>query len=95
LCTFLREVLCNAGYNAMTTTTIDDARILLKATKAKVVVLSSRIQVVHGKPVREALAAISPGVALFVLDEDFATQDPGEAVEKLLQGVSGLLSAAS
>jgi anti-anti-sigma factor len=95
VCTFLREVLCTAGYNAMTATTVDDARILLKATKAKLVVISPRIQSVHGKPVREALAAINPSVALFILDDDFATQDPGEAAGKLLQGVSGLLAIPS
>jgi anti-sigma B factor antagonist len=27
--TFMREVLCSAGYNALTTATVDDARILL------------------------------------------------------------------
>src|SRR5579864_1481792 len=37
VCTFLREVLCSAGYNALTSLTISDAQILLKATKAKLV----------------------------------------------------------
>ena len=37
VCTFLREILCNAGFNALTTTTVEDAPILLKATKAKLV----------------------------------------------------------
>lgn len=91
VCTFLREVLCNAGYNAMTTTTIDDAQILLKATKAKLVVISDRNQVVRGKPIRKILDEIDPAVALFVLEESFATQDPGEAAEKLLTGVGSLL----
>jgi|SRR5208283_2584945 len=95
VCTFLREVLCSAGYNAITTTTVDDAQILLKATKAKLVVVSSRIQSVHGKPIRQALQAIAPDVALFILDENFATDDPGEAAEKLLVGVGSLLPAPS
>lgn len=94
VCTFLREVLCSAGYNALTTTSIDDAQILLKATKAKLVVVSSRIQSVHGKPIRKALEEIDPSVGLFVLDENFATDDPGEAAEKLLSGVSSLMAAA-
>jgi len=92
VCTFLREVLCNAGYNAMTTTTIDDAQILLKATKAKLVVISDRNQVVRGKPIRKILDEIDPAVALFVLEESFATQDPGEAAEKLLSGIGSLLA---
>jgi anti-sigma B factor antagonist len=94
VCTFLREVLCSAGYNPLTTTSIDDAQILLKATKAKLVVVSARIQFVHGKPIRKALEEIDPSVGLLVLDENFATDDPGEAAEKLLSGVSGLMAAA-
>jgi anti-sigma B factor antagonist len=91
--TFLREVLCNAGYNALTTATIDDARILLKATKARLVVIPARLQSVHGKPTSKVLEEIDPRVALLVLDENFASQDPGEAAEKLLSGVSSRLAA--
>ena len=91
--TLLREVLCNAGYNAMITASIDDARILLKATKAKLVVISARMQSVYGKPTRKALEEIDPAVSVFVLDENFATQDPGEAAEKLLSGVGSRLAA--
>jgi len=94
VCTFLREVLCSAGYNALTTTSVDDAQILLKATKAKLVVVSARIQSVHGKPIRKALEEIDPSVGLLILDENFATDDPGEAAEKLLSGVGSLMAAA-
>ena len=90
--TFLREVLCNAGYNAMTTASLDDARILLKATKAKLVVVSARLQSIHGKPTRKALEEIDPSVCLLVLDDDFANQDPGEAAEKLLSRVGDCLA---
>ena len=78
----------------MTTANVDDARVLLKATKAKLVVLSARLQSVHGKPTRKALEEIDPAVSLLILDENFATQDPGEAAEKLLSEV-GKWSAAS
>ena len=91
---FLREVLCSAGYNAMVTTTADDAQILLKATKAKLVVASARIQMVRGKPIARALQEIDPAVSLLVLDENFATQDPGEAAEKLLDDVGRMLAPA-
>jgi len=84
VCAFLREILCSAGYNALTTVSIDDAKILLKATKAKLAVISSRLQSVYGKPTRKTFEEIDPGVTLLVLDENFATQDPGEAAEKLL-----------
>lgn len=84
---FMREVLLGAGYNALTVANIDDARILLKATKAKQVVVSSRMQYVYGKPTRKALEEIDPAISLLVLDENFATQDPGEAAQKLLSGI--------
>jgi len=89
VCTFLREVLVGAGYNALTTLTLNDALILLKATKAKQVVVSTQMQFLRGRPTREVLDEIDPAVALLVLDENFATQDPGEAAEKLLSGLGG------
>ena len=92
VCTFLREVLCSAGYNALTTLSIDAARTLLKATKAKLVVVSSRMQSIHGKPTRKALEEIDPTVSLLILDENFAAQDPGEAAEKLLGEVGSRLA---
>lgn len=95
VCTFLREVLCSAGFNALTTTVIDDAQILLKATKAKLVVVSNRIQSLRGRPVRQALQEIVPDVQMLVLDESFASGDPGEAAEKLLQDVSRILTPTS
>src|ERR1700689_925438 len=90
--TFLREVLCSAGYNALTTATVDDARIPLKATKAKLVVLSARLQSVRGKPTRAALEEIDPVISLLILDENFASLDPGEAAEKLLTSVGSRLA---
>lgn len=89
VCTFLREVLCSAGYNALTTMSVDDARILMKATKAKVVVLSARMQSAYGKSTRKMLEEIDPTVSVMVLDDNFSSQDPGEAAEKLLNSVGG------
>ena len=40
MCTFLRELLCSAGYNALTAGNVSDGRVLMKATKAKLVVIS-------------------------------------------------------
>lgn len=94
VCTFLREVLCSAGYNAIATASIEDAQILLKATKAKLVVISARMQSIHGKPMRKILDEIDPAVGLLVLEDNFATEDPGEAAEKLLHGVHGLMAAS-
>jgi anti-sigma B factor antagonist len=93
VCTFLREVLCSAGYNALTTSTINDAQILLKATKAKLVVASAGIQSMRGKSIEETLQEMDPTVSVLVLDGNFATQDPGEAAEKLLSDVARMAPA--
>lgn len=95
MCTFLREVLCNAGYNALTTTAVDDAPILFYATKAKLCLICSRIQSLRGKPIRQALQEFVPDVQFLVLDENFASGDPGEAAEKLIAEVNGLLAPAA
>lgn len=86
--TFLREILCAAGFNALTTANIDDAKILLRATKAKHVLVASNLQSVYGRPTRKALEEIDSTIQLTVLDENFATQDPGEAAEALLTKLS-------
>lgn len=95
MCTFLREVLCAAGFNALTTTAVEDAPILLKATKAKLAIISGRIQMLRGKPLRAVLQEIVPDVKLLFLDDQFSLLDPGEAAEKLLAEVNTILSTAS
>jgi len=94
VCAFMREILCTAGFNALTTTSVDDAQILLKATKAKLVVVSSRIQAIRGKPFRQALQEIVPDVKFVTLEDNFGSQDPGEAAEKLLNDVNAVLAPA-
>jgi anti-anti-sigma factor len=94
VCAFLREVLCTAGFNALTTTSVDDAQILLKATKAKLVVVSARIQAIRGKPFRQVLQEIVSDVKFVTLEDNFGSQDPGEAAEKLLHDVNAVLAPA-
>jgi anti-sigma B factor antagonist len=87
VCTFLREILCNAGFNALTTVSFDDARILFKAMKPKLVLVSARMQSVYGKPVQKVLQELDPEASIMILDENFATKDPGEAAEDLLNRI--------
>jgi hypothetical protein len=58
-------------------------------------IISSRIQAIRGKPIRQALQEVSPGVQFLTLEESFHTQDPGDAAEKLLNDVNGLLAPAN
>jgi anti-sigma B factor antagonist len=84
---FLGEVLCRAGFRALTSGNVSDAKILLKATKAKLVVLGGNLQSVHGASTRQALQEIDPSVLMIVLDADFAARDPGEAATGLLERI--------
>jgi anti-sigma B factor antagonist len=83
----LGEILCRAGYRAVTTANVNDAKILMKATKAKLIVLGANMQWVHGAPTSKAFEEIDPAASLVVLDVDFAAQDPGEAASKLLETI--------
>ncbi len=85
--TFLTEVLCRAGYNALATANVEDASILLKATRAKLVILGANMQSAHGKPTRKVLEQIDPSVTLLVLPDHFSQDDPGEAAGKLLEAI--------
>lgn len=85
--TFLREVLCRAGYSALTTGNVLDAKILLKATKAKLIVLGANMQVVHGASTKKVLEEIEPAVSVIVLDGNFEKQDPGECATQLLENI--------
>ena len=87
VCTFLREILCGAGYNALTTISFDDARILFRALKPKLVLVSAKMQSLYGKPVEKVLHEIDPQASIMILDEHFATQDPGEAAQNLLNKI--------
>jgi anti-sigma B factor antagonist len=98
VCAFLSEVLCRAGYNALTTGNVADAKLLLRAINAKLIILGGSMQTVHGKSTRKIFEEIDPSVSLVVLDQDFDRQDPGECITKLLENirsVSGDQSAHS
>jgi anti-sigma B factor antagonist len=88
--TFLREVLCRAGYSALTTGNVLDAKILLKATKTKLAILGANMQSVHGTPTRKLFEEIDPAVSLVVLDPNFEKLDPGECATQLLESVRGI-----
>ena len=87
--TFLRELLCRAGYSAITTGNVLDAKILLKATKAKLIILGANMQSLHGTPAKKLFQEIDPSVSLLVLDANFERQDPGDCAEQLLESIRG------
>jgi len=66
---------------------VDDARILLKATKAKLVILGANLHSIRGKPSTKLFEEIDPSISFVLLDKDFDRQDPGECAEQLLETI--------
>jgi anti-sigma B factor antagonist len=87
VCAFLKEVLCRAGYNVLSTGNVEDARLLLKATKAKLIILGASLQTVHGKSTKKIFEEIDPAISLVQLESDFSKQDPGECIPRLLESL--------
>jgi anti-sigma B factor antagonist len=92
--TFLREVLCRAGYSPLTAANVLDAKILLKATKAKLIILGANMQSLRGTPSKKLFEEIDPSVFLVVLDENFEKRDPGECAMQLLESIKGSVQPA-
>ena len=86
----LREVLHSAGYNTVMTSKMEDAEMLAKAMKPNTVLLSARMSSMDRSLAQESLQRLVPGARFVMLDEGFATQDPGEAAQKLLSTLAGL-----
>ena len=79
----LGEVLCRAGYKAVTTGNVHDAQILLRATKAKLVVLGANMQSVHGASTKKAMEEIDPAVSLVVLDGELWRPGSGRGCNQI------------
>ena len=92
---YLREVLRRAGYNVVTTRMLPDAQVLLKATRPGLVILGSQVANRRERNARELFAQIAPGIPVFVLEEDFSTQDPGQAGAMLVEKVRHALPATA
>jgi hypothetical protein len=81
---YLREVLRRAGYGVATTTNVADSRILIRATRPKVVVI--------GSGMRSLLADELSGHSRVVeLSADFSTEDAGQAAQRVLDQVGAAI----
>lgn len=88
---YLSEVLRRAGYKVLTSANLVDAQILLKATRPSLVILGPRMQTAGDRSPRNILGRIAPTVPIAVLEEDFSSWDAGEAGQRLLERVRGLM----
>ncbi len=90
----LRELLRHAGFDPLTTTSVFDARILMKAVKPAVVIVGPEISaaVDSGESFRQAMACSVPIVEL---GKDFSTTEASEAAQNVLEEVRARAAKAN
>jgi len=81
---YLREVLRRAGYGVTTTTNVSDARILIRATRPKVVLAGSAMCSLLTSEISGHCRAVE-------LPADFSTEDAGEAARQVLDRVGAAI----
>jgi anti-anti-sigma factor len=86
---YMREVLRYAGYKAVTSNNLHDASILLKASRPKLVIISSQVHAGALKPFLEAARA-TPTV---FLSKEFSTSDAADAAREILAAVNSRVEA--
>lgn len=93
LLAYLREMLRQAGYRALTASLLPDAQILIKATRPELILVGRSMASSGEAGVRDWLARIAPNIPVLFLQEDFSTCDPGEAGPRLIEGIRGALAS--
>jgi anti-sigma B factor antagonist len=86
---YARELLKQAGYGVVTANNVSDARVLLRATIPRVLVIDS-----DSRARLAALTGEDPSAHLAVVGwlADFSTEDPGDAAHQLLSEVNRALT---
>lgn len=88
----LREVLRNAGYQALTSSNLPDAQLLLKATKVDAIVVGQDILTANPDAAARLVTRINPSSPLIHL-AGFSQREAGEAAEQLLNEIKSRLAA--
>ena len=89
---YLREVLRRSGYDAITTSNVPDALVLLKATSPALVILAEEMHSARGRATAAMLQQTRPDVPVIALEQSFSTQDAGQAGSWLLDAVRSRLA---
>lgn len=84
---YLREVLRRSGYDAITTSNLPDALVLLKATAPALVILADEVHSARGRATVAMLQQTRPDIPVIALEQSFSTQDAGQAGTWLLEAV--------
>ena len=88
---YARELLKQAGYGVVTASNVSDARVLLRATMPRVLLIDS-----DSRARLAALTGEDPATQLAVVGwpADFSTEDPGDAAHQMLAEVNRALADA-
>jgi anti-anti-sigma factor len=85
LCTFVRTVLTQHGYDVKSTCSFRDAKILLGVDDVEYIVVGPGNPQLSAETVVNTLTALAPKATALRLDADFKIRDAREATEALLQ----------
>lgn len=91
---YMREVLRRSGYDPITASNLPDAMVLLKATAPSLVIMGAEVQSPRGRATLDLLRGAAPKVPVITLEQDFSTQEAGQAGVWLLEAVRSRLAAA-
>ena len=84
---YLREVLRNAGYRAVSVGNLHDALILLSAVRPRIVVISQALRSTTGTRSADEFHRLTAACRIIDLPPGFATQEAGDAAELLLTAI--------
>lgn len=87
LLAYLREILKGAGYHVVTAGNLPDALVLLRATRAKVVVIGAQLRAARSTRTAEEFHGLANASAVVELPAAFSSQDAGDGSEQVLQAV--------
>jgi anti-sigma B factor antagonist len=90
---YVREVLRQAGYDPLTTASVSDARILIKAVRPDLVILGPSVLTTPGGK-HESLRHVLHGIPVIELGSKFSTIDAGEAAQLVLEQVKAKIAGA-
>jgi anti-sigma B factor antagonist len=92
---YLKELLRQAGYEAITSSNIPDALTLLRATRPKVVVVGAAVRSHPATRANAAFGALSSARAVIDLPENFSIDDAGDVAHRLIEQVRSKMATAA
>jgi anti-sigma B factor antagonist len=90
---YVRELLRQAGYDAIMTSNLADALTLLTAIRPKLVVIGADLRSAKDTGAAETFNGLADALSVIELPADFSSQDAGEAGHHLLDQVRAIMGA--